>query len=263
LTDTDATPVSDEVRGEVSSPPLTPPTAAIRDSGTGAGGGFAPIAISPDVRAAGEVAGRVRLLGKPPVETRINLNADPASARLHPTPLFTRNFVVSTNGGLANAVVAVANVKSRPAVPTNAVVVQFTNCLVEPYVVAATPGQRLRFENAMPLDHVVRVTSYAGDPGFTFTLKAGRSSHSIITSTNEGPLSIACTIHPWETARVWSLNYAAVTDKNGDFRIQGIPPGEYLVGSSHGPSTNFNFRPAIVSPGQLAAVNFSIDAPKR
>jgi hypothetical protein len=43
------------------------------------------------------------------------------------------------------------------------------------------------------------------------------------------PVQILCDIHPWMKAWVLPLDhpFAAVTDKNGKFRIEGLPPGTH------------------------------------
>ena len=47
----------------------------------------------------------------------------------------------------------------------------------------------------------------------------------------EEPFVIKCDVHPWMKSyvSVFDHPYFAVTDKNGNFKIDNVPPGEYEI----------------------------------
>ena len=54
------------------------------------------------------VRGLVKVIGPRPAPTRINMNADPSCAKLHPGGLTSEEVVAAADGGLQNVVVFVS-----------------------------------------------------------------------------------------------------------------------------------------------------------
>src|SRR5690348_5688386 len=55
------------------------------------------------------LSGIVKLAGSQPVATRINMAADPACLKIHPTPAMTEDVVTGTNGALKNAIIYISD----------------------------------------------------------------------------------------------------------------------------------------------------------
>ncbi len=230
-------------------------------------GGFAPLAGAALASGTGEIVGRVTLHGEPPPETRINPGPNlPAGAPRQPV-LTTRNFVVSTNGGLADVVVFIRDglPKIQPARPTTPLEIAFTNFQIEPYVSTLVSRQMIRIRNRDGVPHNLRVPLSGAEPGHP-TVIPPKSTLEFKLIQPELFWPIQCSIHPWEIGylAVFDHPYAAVTDADGNFKIANVPPGKYLVQAVHKASgTNGVVRPVIVTAGEFTAANFSIEAPRR
>jgi len=244
-------------------------------------GGFAPISGTHGSNEFGEIVGRVILRGTPPPEHRIDLSRDPVCAQAHAEPLMTRHYIVSTNGGLANALVFLKDFGTSFSKPTNDIVLQFTNCQIEPYVSAAMEGQRIRFQNEDGRMHRIALKF----PGSTKPVPSGgvrlpdgtievrmnirprTESPPVSLPNSTNLLKIQCVIHPWEMAYVHVLRnpYFAITDTNGEFRIADVPVGNHVLGATHEFATGTNSiqRSLTVLAGQITAANFTINAPRR
>jgi hypothetical protein len=263
------------VNGEPSTAGELSTISATADSASPIPGGFAPIA--PATNATGEIVGRVTLHGRPPPERKIDLNNDSFCAQLHPEGLMTRTFVVSSNGGLANAIVFIQDpaVKTRFPAPTAPLEIHFTNCQIEPFISVATTGQVINFQNDEPVMHRVVIDLSPGGEKTTFTLRPGTNGHSLTLDTRTrnrdvrypSAFPFVCSVHPWEAGIVVPFEhpYAAVTDDDGRFTISNVPPGKYSLEVIHLAATGSNIvvHSILVSPGQITAANFTLEAPRR
>jgi hypothetical protein len=273
---TSSAPVETETAAAEGEPSIAgelPTISATPDSASPIPGSFAPIA--PATNATGEIVGRVILHGKPPPERKIDLSKDSFCAQLHPDGLMTRTFLVSSNGGLANAIVFIQDpaVKTPFLAPTATLEIHFTNCQIEPFVSVVTTGQVVNFQNDERIMHVTDLSS--GGEKTTFPLRPGTNSHSLtLNARTRNPdvrypstFRLGCLVHPWEVAIVVPFEhpYAAVTDDDGRFTISNVPPGKYSLEVIHLAATGSNVvvQPILVSPGQITAANFTLEAPRR
>jgi hypothetical protein len=274
---TSSAPVETEtaaVAGEPSTAGELPTISPTPDSAAPIPGNFAPVA--PATNATGEIVGRVILHGKPPPERRIDLSSDSFCAQLHPEGLMTRTFLVSSNGGLADAIVFIQDpaVKTPFPAPTAPLEIHFTNCQIEPFVSVATIGQLVNFQNDERVTHRVVMNLPPDGEKTAFTLRPGTNGHSLTLDTRTRnrdvryppSFTFGCLVHPWEIAFVVPFDhpYVAVTDKDGRFTISNVPPGKYLLEAIHqATSSNVVVYPILVSPGQITAANFTLEAPRR
>ena len=179
----------------------------------------------------------------------------------------SRNFVVSTNGGLADVVVFIKDglPKVQPPRPVTPVEIAFTNRQIEPYMSTLVSRQMIRLRNRDTVPHNVPLP-LSGEEYLHDTLVPPKSTLEFKLVRPELFLPIRCSLHSWETGyiSVFDHPYAAVTDRDGNFTISNVPPGKYLVQAVHKASgTNGVVRPVIVTAGEITAANFSIEAPSR
>ncbi|MDB6056741.1 MAG: hypothetical protein JWO95_585, partial [Verrucomicrobiales bacterium] len=102
----------------------------------------AAVIQSPETQSAEPgISGRVVLVGMPPQEIPIRFDA--TCGQLHPTETTTRRFVVSPDGGLANAFVYISKgLEGKTfATRTNTVFIDQTNCMYQPYIVGEMVNQ--------------------------------------------------------------------------------------------------------------------------
>ena len=210
----------------------------------------------------GTITGKVTLKGTPPPERAIKM--DEVCGRLHKTPLTTRNFVVSKDGGLANVFVYIKgridDQKYRVlAVPA---VLNQSGCEFQPLVVGLVTEQRLVISNSDRIFHNVDAITRQRE---NLSFNIGEGGGGVATRSfakEEIGIRIKCDVHPWMEAHVCVLDHPffAVTDTNGDFVIRNVPPGEYKLNFVHFKGAGFatfdNGVPVSVKKGEHTQIDF-------
>jgi hypothetical protein len=71
-----------------------------------------------------------------------------------------------------------------------------------------------------------------------------------------------CDVHPWMFAFVGVVDhpYFAVTDKDGNFTLKGVPPGKYVVEAIH-PRCGATTQEITVAEGEAKPLEFTLDVP--
>lgn len=175
------------------------------------------------------ITGRVALKGAPPAEKPLPLDPEcQADAKANNLPpAMTRNFVVGTNGGLADVVVTLLNGPGEmPGHILEPLTIHIRGCQIQPYVSAAVAGQ------------IVRIKSHDSEfydmKGFPTNIPNAMIDFAIIPGAP--PPEVAFT-NPEEFMRIFTEKrrwikgfltvvthpFVSVTDTNGQFRIP-LPP---------------------------------------
>lgn len=183
------------------------------------------------VDAPSSVKGTVKFEGTPPKPTRIDMSQDPLCAKQHSTPATTEDFVISSNGGLANVVVYVSDgLTSRnfqpPAQPA---VLEQKGCQYKPHVLAIQAGQKLDVVNSDETTHNIHPTP-SNNREWNMTQPHGMPLEQTF-AREEVAIPVKCNVHPWMKGYIAVLKhpYFAVSDKNGNFEIKDLPPGTYTI----------------------------------
>ncbi len=190
---------------------------------------------------AGDLTGKVVFKGTPPAEMPIRL--DETCGKMHPPEgETTHRYVVAKDGGLANVVVYVSKGlegKKFP-VPAEAVELNQVGCMYSPYVSAAMIGQTVKIKNSDPLLHNVHALPRA-DGNSEFNM--GQPNQNMVDETTfakkmtakEILVKIKCDVHDWMLAYVGVMEnpFFAVSDKDGNYKIKGLPAGEYTITAYH------------------------------
>ncbi len=135
--------------------------------------------------------------------------------------------------GLANTVVYLADI-ARGAAPAPApVVIQQEHCSFGPHVVATTVGGTLRIGNR-DFGVLHNLHGYYGLSGDDAMFNLGSPSGISVARAidREGIHRIVCDAgHTWMLLYVHAFDhpYYAVTDANGHYRIDNVPPGTYRL----------------------------------
>lgn len=142
-----------------------------------------------------------------------------------------------------------ADAKAKP------VVIDQRDSLFVPRVVTVQEGQKVRFENNDLYNHAVNAQSIHAENVFNVTTPAGQPyEHKFKWQKN--PIPIGCVLHSWMRAYVVVAQhpYHAVTDAQGKFRIDNVPPGTHKLSMIH-PDTNYRAAQAVeVQAGKTAEV---------
>lgn len=188
----------------------------------------------PIARENTRVAGRVTLVGPRPLEKVLPLDAH--CARLHPGPITTRFYVTGKDNGLAETLIVVtAGLPQKEwRVPKDAVTLRLRGCIYENHVVAVQAKQPLLVRNLDNTVHNVHVMSRNG-PDQSRALLPRHGPLELSFSDPERFLRFKCDVHPWEFAYVNVIEHPffAITDQNGNFVLNELPPGQYTIQAHH------------------------------
>jgi plastocyanin len=158
-----------------------------------------------------------------------------------PLPVFkNRNFcgrqvanqtlIVGRDGGVKNAVVILRAIERKERTQS-AIAVQATldnqHCAFTPHVQVVPVGSDVVLKNSDPILHTVHAR-LGGETLFNVGLPKWRQVTKRLDRA--GVVRIDCDVlHTWMSAAIVVSDspYSTVTDENGAFNVDGLPPGEY------------------------------------
>jgi len=177
-----------------------------------------------------DIVGKVSLKGTPPAEKDLPL--DPACGKLWPNEKpKTRFYAVGADSGLADVFVYLKQAPTQ-APSTKPAMLDQKGCEYTPYILGLQVGQKLLVRNSDPVLHNVHATPKINKE-FNLAQMAGGKDIERSLDQVEVMVRFKCDVHPWMFAYVGVLPhpYFAVTDKDGKYKIEGVPAGKYnLVG---------------------------------
>lgn len=191
-----------------------------------------------DAATAGSVSGTIRFDGKAPTPIAIDMAQDPACGQASKTPNMTEQYVVHA-GRLANVFVYVKDgLGDRMYMPAKTpVVLDQKGCRYIPHVIGTMVGQPVEFRNSDRTMHNIHIVPPGRDDSSGFDISqapmAGTEQH---TFRNSGlMIPVRCNNHPWMEAflNVVKNPFFAVSNTDGTFEIQGLPPGTYTLVAVH------------------------------
>ncbi|MGE3311079.1 MAG: hypothetical protein AB7O66_14010 [Limisphaerales bacterium] len=181
---------------------------------------------------AADIVGKVSLQGTPPAEKALPL--DPGCGKLWPNEKpKTRFYEVGADGGLADVFVYLKEAPAKPASAKPAMLDQ-KGCEYVPYILGLQVGQKLLVRNSDPVLHNVHATPKINKE-FNLAQMAGGKDIERSFDQAEVMVRFKCDVHPWMFAYVGVVPhpYFAVTDKDGKFKIEGVPAGKYSLVTFH------------------------------
>lgn len=216
---------------------------------------------------AGQITGRVRLEGKPPPEKIVDFTDYPDVAKAYPHlvgKLTTRHYVVGEDGGLANVFIYIKDGLAGRAFPpmTNAVVLDQTNAVFNPYVLGICTQQTLIVRNSEPYLDAPQCECTNNKP-FNFAQPITGMINRHRFEKPEVLIRVKCGIHPWEFAFIGVVEHPffAVSGTDGRYSLPaGLPPGKYVVEAVH-PKAGRLTREVTLSADQTVTVDFTFTVP--
>ena len=109
------------------------------------------------------------------------------------------------------------------------------NVLLSPHVTVGFTGNDFVLRNDDPVLHTGHIYSYIrGKTMFNIALPE-KGSEISKTLTKPGVMELNCDCHPWMKGFVYVFDhpYVTITDENGRFVIDDIPPGVYTIEAWH------------------------------
>jgi hypothetical protein len=149
--------------------------------------------------------------------------------------------VNTANKGIANVVIFLekrpANIKPELAKPPkDPVFFDQKGCRFIPHVVAVETGQPLLVISDDDIPHNTHTNPKRND-GFNKVIKPKDRAGTPVNykKPESAPISVVCDYHPWMKAYHFPIDhpYVAVTDKDGKFKIEGLPAGKHSFNVWH------------------------------
>ncbi|MEK6283523.1 MAG: carboxypeptidase regulatory-like domain-containing protein [Acidobacteriota bacterium] len=182
------------------------------------------------------LSGTVTFTGKPPKPLKIDMSADPVCVKLNPHPQL--EWFAINNESLANVLVYATsnsildNYWFEP--PNSVVVMEHKGCQYEPRVLGIQAGQSLSLINSDATQHN---THPVPKNNAEWNMSQAIGGTPIVKTFQRAELLIPFkdNQHPWEKAyvSVFSHPFFAVSDANGNYKIEGLPPGSYKITAWH------------------------------
>ena len=190
--------------------------------------------VLPDLTRAGTVSGTVLWDGAP--IARRNLQVTDAWCRTANRELPDETLVVE-DGRVADVLVWLKSGLEAYTfpVPREPVEIDQRGCRYVPHVTCAQTWQPVAFLNNDPTPHNVHFVAAGGNDGFNLGMP--RAGGRVLRQFPYSGLSmkVKCDIHPWMLGilHVIPHPYGVVTGTDGTFRLEDVPPGDYVVQLVH------------------------------
>ena len=212
---------------------------------------------------AAEISGKVKLSGTPPPE---KTEAADAGCGAMAATVTTRHYVVGADKGLGNVFVYVKEgAKPTPAPAAKGVLLDQVACQYQPYVVGVQANQHFDIQNSDPVMHNVHPlpTKPWKTPKNPAQPIKGQKTDFVFDSP-EVFVQVKCDVHPKMFAYIGVVDhpYFAVTDKDGNFKITGLPAGEYTIEAAHRKAkTGETTQKVTVGADDKKTVDFTLKVP--
>jgi plastocyanin len=192
--------------------------------------------LTPDTINGATLTGKISFTGPKPVLRMIDMSANPACQKAHPSPVASEEVVVNGDGSLANVFVWVkAGLPGgKWAAPPTPAVVDQQGCIYTPHVTGVVVGQPVEFRNSDETNHNIHPLPRQNQEWNESQPPKGDPKTKSFDQ-EEVMVPVKCNIHPWMRAYIGVVRHPffGVSGADGTFKIAGLPPGEYTVEAWH------------------------------
>lgn len=207
------------------------------------------------------LSGSIDFTGKVPEPRTIDTSSD--SVCSDESPNLTTDWLIVNKGRVANVLVYVTNSSVldmyswKP--PDSTVELTHKGCRFQPHVLGVQAGQTLSVVNADATHHNTH-PSPRFNKQWNQTQPPGAPPITQTFSQAEIAFPVRDNQHPWEKAyvAVFKHPYFSITDANGDFKIEGLPPGQYELVAWHEEMGEKKMQLTVL-PGESKSVGFTFD----
>lgn len=249
---------------------------ATKEGTSGASGTESGTAAPASTGAPGSFSGRVVFKGAAPgVKVMYAKGKAPKEADICSShgDILVEELLIGADSGIANVFVyldkAPAGFKATPA--ASPALFDQKNCVFTTHAMICQTGQVVKLLNDDGLPHNTHTYPNKNDSFNSTVAKNDRNGVDLVYKKPEKtPLQVKCDFHAWMLAYHLPLDhpFGVVTDKDGNFKIENLPPGEYQFKVWHekadGGKGGFleNKYKVSVKGGDLPPVTISADAAK-
>jgi len=137
------------------------------------------------------------------------------------------------NGKLQNAVVMLDGIKSGKGFEAQSVTIDNLNCMFSPRVALMRKGDEMAALNSDTVLHNTHLFLKKGDKKRELENIALSSKGTLVKKKikKTGLVDVKCDAHRWMQGWIYVTDhpYAVLTDANGGFKLEDVPPGEYTL----------------------------------
>lgn len=208
----------------------------------------------------GSVSGVIKFAESYPKSKRIRVSKDnEVCGNIKKSPTFIVN---RQNKGLKNVLVTIEGVKEgKISSPQTKITVEQIGCEYSPHIQVAELGEDGINLTVLNKDGILHnIHSYLGKKTLFNVAQPKFKKQLTKTLTEPGVVKLKCDVHDWMVAYVILLKnqpYYSVTDENGNFSIDGIPPGSYIIKAWHEALGNME-KQVTITEGDISALDFVI-----
>ena len=198
----------------------------------------------------GSISGEVKFAGAAPAPKVVKVNKDNAVCGDEKK---IAEVAVGAGGGLGEALVVVSDAKGAKA--AKPAVLDQKGCEFHPEVLVMSPGE-IKILNSDGVLHNIHTFSTLNSP----INKAQPKFKKEMVEKLEKPelVKVQCDAHSWMHGWIYvTENPTAVTDANGAFKLENVPPGKHKVEVVH-PVLGKQSKEVEVKAGQDTKVAFEL-----
>lgn len=192
---------------------------------------------TPSALADGTITGKVNFDGKMNKPRKVRVKGDAICVKSHSgNPLYKETYLFNVEKKtLRNVIVYVSGgLSGTHTVPTETVAIEQEGCQFIPHVSAAMVGQKVTITNHDNTAHNLNLKA-VNNPMFNEGQPVKGMVKTVTFANEEVAIPLKCDVHAWMIAyiAVFDHPYFAVTDENGEFKIEGLPAGNYELSTWH------------------------------
>jgi len=150
-------------------------------------------------------------------------------------------------------------------IPDEGYILYQRKCWFEPHVMAVPAGARVYFPNdSDKVMHNLHSYTMPSDSNRPFNKGVPYGGTFSVTLKKTGLVKMTCDVHKWMQAWIVVKDnpYFTVTDENGNFRIEGIPPGRYKIQAWH-EALGRRLNDAAIKANEDTGINFEFKKKKK
>jgi len=205
----------------------------------------------------GSISGKVKFQGTAPARKALEVTKDKEVCGAH--QIMNEDLVVSSDGGLENAVVSITSISKGKAFDAAAPVLDQKGCVYIPHVLLSPAGATIKINNDDGILHNIHTYSTKNPP----INRAQPKFKKTMDEKFDQPevIKVTCDAHGWMQGWlvVQDHPYYAKTDSTGAFKLTDVPPGDYELKVWHG-KLGEKTQKITVPAGGAATANFELAA---
>ena len=211
----------------------------------------------------GTISGRALFKGEPPPpkELRVTLNKKTCGHTYQ-----SESLLVSEKGGIQNVVVSLLRIPKGLPRKTDDKPIQIDQqkCIFIPHVLLVPAGVEFEVLNSDPVLHSFH-TIGAHNKELNIIQTKTKRRRLPVTFPEPDTIKVVCDVHSWMKAWIIVTEhpYYALTDADGQFRLENVPEGSYRIGTWHEELGTLPVQEVAVTINQDAKVDFEFSLPQQ